>query len=218
MLMQEVTYPWIIFLSFIMSAPPKSSWLHEYLNRQEQYRFNNNSWTETYGLRITLPNQRRVWFLNAAVCFRNSTQIAKFSSWGQHGAHQGPVGPGWASCWSHEPCYQAKLWTLSQNITQLRPRFDFTQCIKHVFLLSTFDTWLVFLCVWLVSQMIVFRPPGKMTHHACTVNTLRPRHHVSLVLHTRVYAFLLLNEDLIQINLIFFTRIKVCWWQLYGRK
>ena len=28
------------------------------------------------------------------------------SSWGQHGAHLGPVGPRWASCWSHEPCYQ----------------------------------------------------------------------------------------------------------------
>ena len=28
------------------------------------------------------------------------------SSWGQHGAHLGPVGPRRVSCWSHEPCYQ----------------------------------------------------------------------------------------------------------------
>ena len=28
------------------------------------------------------------------------------SSWGQHGAHLGPVGPSWAPCWPHEPCYQ----------------------------------------------------------------------------------------------------------------
>ena len=28
------------------------------------------------------------------------------SSWGQHGAHLGPVGPRWAPCWLHEPCYQ----------------------------------------------------------------------------------------------------------------
>ena len=28
------------------------------------------------------------------------------SSWGQQGAHLGPVGPRWAPCWSHEPCYQ----------------------------------------------------------------------------------------------------------------
>ena len=27
-------------------------------------------------------------------------------SWGQHGAHLGIVGPSWALCWSHEPCYQ----------------------------------------------------------------------------------------------------------------
>ena len=28
------------------------------------------------------------------------------SSWGQHGAHLGPVGPRWAPCWPHEPYYQ----------------------------------------------------------------------------------------------------------------
>ena len=28
------------------------------------------------------------------------------SSCGQHGAHLGPVGPRWAPCWPHEPCYQ----------------------------------------------------------------------------------------------------------------
>ena len=30
----------------------------------------------------------------------------KQSSWGQHGAHLGPVGPRWAPCWPHEPCSQ----------------------------------------------------------------------------------------------------------------
>ena len=25
--------------------------------------------------------------------------------WGQHGAHQGSVGPRWAPYWPHEPCY-----------------------------------------------------------------------------------------------------------------
>ena len=27
------------------------------------------------------------------------------SSWGQHGAHQGPVCPRWDPCWPQEPCY-----------------------------------------------------------------------------------------------------------------
>ena len=35
---------------------------------------------------------------------QKATQIAKFM--GQHGAHLGPVGPRWAPCWPHEPCYQ----------------------------------------------------------------------------------------------------------------
>ena len=30
----------------------------------------------------------------------------KQSSWGQHGAHLGPVGPRLAPCWPHEHCYQ----------------------------------------------------------------------------------------------------------------
>ena len=36
-----------------------------------------------------------------------STQIA--ISWGQHWAHLDPVGPRWAPCWPHEPCYQGIL-------------------------------------------------------------------------------------------------------------
>ena len=33
----------------------------------------------------------------------------KQSSWDQYGAHLGPVGPRWISCWPHEPCYQGML-------------------------------------------------------------------------------------------------------------
>ena len=35
------------------------------------------------------------------------------SSWGQHGAHLGPVGPRWAPCRPHEPCYQGHIWVIS---------------------------------------------------------------------------------------------------------
>ena len=31
-------------------------------------------------------------------------------SWGQHVAHLGPVGPRWAPCWPHDPCYQGAYW------------------------------------------------------------------------------------------------------------
>ena len=34
----------------------------------------------------------------------------KQNSWGQHGVHLGPVGPKWAPCWPHEPCYQGTSW------------------------------------------------------------------------------------------------------------
>ena len=31
----------------------------------------------------------------------------------QHGAHLGPVGPRWAPCWSHKPCYQGRYMNTS---------------------------------------------------------------------------------------------------------
>ena len=43
------------------------------------------------------------WVLAFWVMAKGS-QIPKFM--GHHGAHLGPVGPGWAPCWPHEPCYQ----------------------------------------------------------------------------------------------------------------
>ena len=41
-------------------------------------------------------------------------QIAKFIG-PTYGAHLGPVGPRWAPCWPHEPCYQSPhYWSLCQ--------------------------------------------------------------------------------------------------------
>ena len=31
------------------------------------------------------------------------------SSWGQHGAHLGPVGPRWSPCWPHKPCCHGRI-------------------------------------------------------------------------------------------------------------
>ena len=41
-----------------------------------------------------------------AWCRTGKKQPRKQGSWGQHGAHLGPVGPRWSPCWPHEPCYQ----------------------------------------------------------------------------------------------------------------
>ena len=41
-------------------------------------------------------------------------------SWGQHGAHLGPVGPRWAPCWSHKPCFQGIVFSVS-HFTPLQP-------------------------------------------------------------------------------------------------
>ena len=38
-----------------------------------------------------------------------------------HGANMGPVGPRWALCWPHEPCYQGKLWDAVTHANSLAP-------------------------------------------------------------------------------------------------
>ena len=44
------------------------------------------------------------------------------SSWGQHGAHLGPVGPRCAPCWPHETCYEGCHGSSPSCFNTLRPR------------------------------------------------------------------------------------------------
>ena len=52
------------------------------------------------------------------VILRSASYPRKRDSWGQHGAHQGPVGPRWAPCGPLEPCYQGRhgLFSLHHDI------------------------------------------------------------------------------------------------------
>ena len=60
--------------------------------------------------------------LKSVLLFTNSTHTCKVcacfvatipSSWGQHGAHLGPVGPRWAPCWSMNPAISDGYWRLT---------------------------------------------------------------------------------------------------------
>ena len=46
------------------------------------------------------------------------------SSWGQNGANLGPIGPRWAPCWLHEPCY---LGILFQELQKMHLHFLHTR-------------------------------------------------------------------------------------------
>ena len=60
--------------------------------------------------KVTLPESSSIIIMCSI-----STQIAKFMgpTWG----HLGHVGPRWAPCWSHEPCYQGSLFWLHKLST-----------------------------------------------------------------------------------------------------
>ena len=62
----------------------------------------------TFMIAITSPKHRCVKAPNTAAYFHPvlCRLLRQQSSWGQHGAHLGPVGPRWAPCWPHEPFYQ----------------------------------------------------------------------------------------------------------------
>ena len=70
------------------------------------------------------------WF-SQSLCLITSLQ----SSWDQHGAHLGPVGPRWAPCWPHEPCYQGT--SIKQVVFHLAILLHTSQYLfiyaKHVF-------------------------------------------------------------------------------------
>ena len=63
----------------------------------------------------------------------------ELSSWGQHGAHLGLVGPRWAQCWPHEPCYQGMItpvqlmlqWKLRVISIKCKPCDCFMGCNLH---------------------------------------------------------------------------------------
>ena len=51
------------------------------------------------------------------------------SSLGQNGAHMGPVGPRWASCWPHGPCY---LGILFQELKKCIYIFSILECDRNL--------------------------------------------------------------------------------------
>ena len=52
-------------------------------------------------------HNRTPWKFNHHLHLRTIfSDDGRLGSWSQHGAHLGPVGPRWAPCWPHEPCYQ----------------------------------------------------------------------------------------------------------------
>ena len=50
-----------------------------------------------------------IFTIMAAIYYRVTPLHRQQSSWGQHGAHMGPVGPRLAPYWPHEPCYQGRF-------------------------------------------------------------------------------------------------------------
>ena len=77
--------PWTVFRPIIADGKPSCPWLNTNYQTNVNYKqtigYNITSW-----FRIKIPDRK--------------------GSWGQHGAHLGPVVPMWAPCWPHEPCYQ----------------------------------------------------------------------------------------------------------------
>ena len=65
------------------------------------------------------------------------------TSWGQHGAHLGPIGPRWAPCWPQEPYYQET--TMKGTLQWIYTRFS-TEYLYHGFARSTLSLSFKIVC------------------------------------------------------------------------
>ena len=84
------------------------------------------------------------------------TQIARFT--GQHGAHLGPIGPRWASCWPHEPCYQG----IHISVTVDQYRWLIMLCVKNV---SSVYQMLRYIPICLCNNTLL-----QYSHHSISLN------------------------------------------------
>ena len=82
------------------------------------YLYNGNCHTWKDGLYI----ERQPW-----ICLTLRCRCRKQSSWGQYGAHLGPVGPRWAPCWPHEPYYQGNSRETGSSACQI---INPTLCVR----------------------------------------------------------------------------------------
>ena len=62
-------------------------------------------YSELFGLLLSMGNKCKFNLQSYSTSCRSPREQ---SSWGQHGAHLGPVGPRWAPFWPHEPYYQGR--------------------------------------------------------------------------------------------------------------
>ena len=117
---------------------------------------------------LSIKMGRLVWLSIESVLFLCQCKISSIgalcrdphypwlqSSWGQYGAHLGPLGPRWAPCWPHEPCY---LGQLCMGYFHCNERY-FHQWKKFPLLiitvLVTWASWLLRLqATWLLVQQI----------------------------------------------------------------
>ena len=135
--LQDIIYLYIIFADFIVTC------ITQYIMRRIPYNWTqiyciyciqhvaNNKIGHMSTLKLTKTphveigrvccvyfKENQLW-QNRATCLINLVswklpQIARFM--GQHGAHLGPVGPRWALCWPHEPCYKGQSYALWVSI------------------------------------------------------------------------------------------------------
>ena len=77
------------------------------------------------------------------------------SSWGQHGAHLGPVGPRWAPCWPHEPCCQGSLILLPVGFSRLMVRCLITKWMEYLIYIVLTPTYILPKCHDLMSLSFI---------------------------------------------------------------
>ena len=132
-----IKHSWVSQTVFILNLYPLSH-RPDLCRRYRQNRYHLGLWRYGSGMNVTRLYHVDLYHVATSRGTPRSTPREQ-SSWGQHSAHLGPVGPRWAPCWPHEPCY---LYSSVDKITCARmpPRLPRTYPI----LFSAIITWCQF--------------------------------------------------------------------------
>ena len=112
------------------------------------------------------------------------------SSWGQHGALPGLVGPRWATCLPHEPCYQEPLESAHHSnmlcinwlcVIKQPNKATIFKTLLSIFNIATLqyiprnmNTVFALLCFVVVIHWLIFPYPSGLLHWHCGNLTIAP--------------------------------------------
>ena len=104
-IMNHVHFPWDVLLHWCQKSDPMSCHRYNHSSRDQRQSFSFSNLHTIGSFPFNLIHDE--WFVDAKflwTAIRHNTTYPDSKVYGAN-CNMGPVGPRWALCWPHEPCY-----------------------------------------------------------------------------------------------------------------